>query len=52
MLRPAMELRPEYVRDCFGPDDVSLYESYAGTWPTGNQWYNGGGTQEDCASAG
>jgi len=52
MLRPAMELRLEYIHDCFGPDDEGLYESYASTWPTDNKWYNGGGTEEDCASGG
>ena len=51
MLRPAMELRLEYIHDCFGPDDEGLYESYARTWPTDNKWYNGG-TEKDCASAG
>ena len=51
MLRPALELHLEYIRDCFDPDDDGLYESYANTWPTDNQWYNGGGTAEETAYA-
>jgi hypothetical protein len=51
MLRPALELHLEYIRDCFDPDDDGLYESYANTWPTDDQWYNGGGTAEETAYA-
>ncbi|MEI7730727.1 MAG: DUF4450 domain-containing protein [Verrucomicrobiota bacterium] len=51
ILRPALELHLEYIRDCFDPDDDGLYESYANTWPTDNQWYNGGGTAEETAYA-
>jgi hypothetical protein len=51
MLRPALELHLEYIHDCFDPDDDGLYESYANTWPTDNQWYNGGGTAEETAYA-
>jgi len=51
LLRPALELHLEYIRDCFDPDDDGLYESYANTWPTDNQWYNGGGTAEETAYA-
>ena len=29
MPRPAMELRLEYIHDCFGPDDEGLYERSA-----------------------
>jgi hypothetical protein len=51
ILRPALELHLEYIHDCFDPDDDGLYESYANTWPTDNQWYNGGGTAEETAYA-
>ena len=51
ILRPALELHLEYLRDCFDPDGDGLYESYANTWPTDNQWYNGGGTAEETAYA-
>jgi hypothetical protein len=51
ILRPALELHLDYIRDCFDPDDDGLYESYANTWPTDNQWYNGGGTAEETAYA-
>ena len=51
MLRPALELHLEYIHDCFDPDDDGLYESYANTWPTDDQWYNGAGTAEETAYA-
>ena len=51
MLRGALELHLEYIHDCFDPNDTGLYESYANTWPTDNQWYNGGGTAEETAYA-
>lgn len=51
ILRPALELHLEYIRECFDPDDDGLYESYANTWPTDDQWYNGGGTAEETAYA-
>ena len=51
ILRPALELHLEYIRDCFDPDDDGLYESYATSWPTDDQWYNGGGTAEETAYA-
>lgn len=51
MLRPALELHLEYLRACFDPDDDGLYDAYASTWPTDNQWYNGGGTAEGTAYA-
>lgn len=51
LLRPALELHLEYIRDCFDPDDDGLYESYANTWPTDDQWYGGGGTAEETAYA-
>ena len=51
ILRPALELHLEYLRDCFDPDGDGIYESYANTWPTDDQWYNGGGTAEETAYA-
>ncbi|MCX7006915.1 MAG: hypothetical protein NTY53_06650, partial [Kiritimatiellaeota bacterium] len=39
------------IHDCFDPDDDGLYESYANTWATDDQWYNGGGTAEETAYA-
>jgi len=51
LLRPALELHLEYIHDCFDPADTGLYESYANTWPTDDQWYNGGGTAEETAYA-
>jgi hypothetical protein len=51
MLRPPLELHLEYLHDCFDPHDTGLYESYANTWPTDDQWYNGGGTAEETAYA-
>jgi hypothetical protein len=51
LLRPALELHLEYIHDCFDPNDTGLYESYANTWPTDDQWYNGGGTAEETAYA-
>ena len=51
ILRPALELHLEYIHDCYDPDDDGLYEAYANSWPTDNQWYNGGGTAEETAYA-
>lgn len=51
LLRPALELHLDYIHDNFDPDDDGLYESYANTWPTDDQWYNGGGTAEETAYA-
>jgi hypothetical protein len=51
ILRPAMDLHLEYIKDCFDPADLGIYESYANTWPTDDQWYNGGGTSEETAYA-
>jgi len=51
LLRPALELHTQYIDECFDPDGDGLYESYANTWPTDNQWYNGGGTAEETAYA-
>lgn len=51
ILRPALDLHLEYIRDCFDPDGDGVYESYANTWPTDDQWYDGGGTAEETAYA-
>lgn len=51
LLRPSLELHCEYIRDCFDPAGMGIYESYANTWPTDDQWYNGGGTSEETAYA-
>jgi hypothetical protein len=50
-LRPALEYHLDYIHECFDPSDCGLYESYANTWPTDDQWYNGGGTAEETAYA-
>ena len=51
ILRPALELHLEWVRECFDPDDDGLYESYINTLPTDSVWYNGGGSVEESAYA-
>jgi hypothetical protein len=51
LLRPALELHCEYIKDCFDPAGLGIYESYANSWPTDDQWYNGGGTSEETAYA-
>ncbi len=51
ILRPALELHLEYIKDCFDPAGLGIYESYCNTWPTDGQWYNGGGTAEETAYA-
>ena len=51
VLRPALELHLEYIKDCFDPEGKGIYESYCNTWPTDGQWYNGGGTAEETAYA-
>ena len=51
ILRPGLDMHLEYIRDCFDPDGDGIYESYANTWPTDDQWYNGGGTAEETAYA-
>ena len=33
------------------PLGLGIYESYANTWPTDDQFYNGGGTSEETAYA-
>jgi hypothetical protein len=51
LLRPSLDLHCEYIKDCFDPSNLGIYESYANTWPTDDQWYNGGGTSEETAYA-
>ena len=51
LLRPSLDLDCEYIKDCFDPAGLGIYESYANTWPTDDQWYNGGGTSEETAYA-
>jgi hypothetical protein len=51
LLRPSLELHCDYLRECFDPANLGIYESYANTWPTDDQWYNGGGTSEETAYA-
>lgn len=46
ILRPALELHLEWMRDCFDPDGDGAYESYINSWPTDSVWYNGGGSCE------
>ena len=51
LLKPSLDLDCEYIKDCFDPEGLGIYESYANTWPTDDQWYNGGGTSEETAYA-
>ncbi len=51
LLRPSLDLDCEYIKDCFDPEGLGIYESFANTWPTDDQWYNGGGTSEETAYA-
>lgn len=51
LLRPALDLDCAYIKDCFDPEGLGIYESYANSWPTDDQWYNGGGTSEETAYA-
>ncbi len=51
ILRPALELHCEWMRECFDPDDDGLYESYIDTLPTDSVWYSGGGGAEQSAYA-
>ncbi len=51
LLRPSLDLDCEYIKECFDPEGLGIYESYANTWPTDDQWYNGGGTSEETAYA-
>jgi hypothetical protein len=51
LLKPSLDLHCEYIKDCFDPAGLGIYESFANTWPTDDQWYNGGGTSEETAYA-
>jgi hypothetical protein len=51
LLRRSLDLHCQYIQECFDPDKQGIYESYANTWPTDDQWYNGGGTSEETAYA-
>lgn len=51
LLRGALELHAQWMKDCFDPDGDGLYESYLNTWPTDSVWYNGGGSVEESAYA-
>jgi hypothetical protein len=51
LLKPSLDLDCQYIKDCFDPEGLGIYESYANTWPTDDQWYNGGGTSEETAYA-
>ena len=50
-LRAPLDLHCQYLQECFDPAGLGIYESYANTWPTDDQWYNGGGTSEETAYA-
>ena len=51
LLRPALDLHLEWLKDCFDPDNDGLYESYINTWPTDSIWHSGGGSTEETAYA-
>ena len=51
LLRPSLDLDCQWIKDCFDPNGLGIYESYANTWPTDDQFYNGGGTSEETAYA-
>lgn len=51
VLRPALELHLEWLRDCFDPDGDGLYESFVNVWPTDSVWYAGGGATEETSYA-
>ena len=51
VLRGALELHVQWMKDCFDPDGDGLYSSYINTWPTDSVWYSGGGTVEETAYA-
>jgi hypothetical protein len=46
LLRPALELHLEWMRDCFDADQDGVYESVLDTWASDSMWYNGGGTAQ------
>ena len=51
LLQKSHPLHCEYHQQCFDPQNSGIYESYCNTWPTDDQWYNGGGTSEETAYA-
>jgi hypothetical protein len=51
LLSKSLDLQCRYMKECFDPNDLGIYESYANSWPTDDQWYNGGGTSEETAYA-
>ena len=51
VLREALELHLEWLRDCFDPDGDGTYESWINSWPSDSQWYNGGGSAEETSYA-
>jgi len=51
MLRPALELHLDYMRDCFDADGNGVYESYINVWASDSVWYNGGETTQSTAYA-
>jgi hypothetical protein len=51
LLKPSLDLDCEWIRKCYDPYNLGIYESYANTWPTDDQFYNGGGTSEETAYA-
>ncbi len=51
LLRSALELHLEWIRDCFDPDGDGLYESVVNCWPTDSVWYGGGGATEETSYA-
>ena len=51
LLRPALDLHLEWLRECFDPDGDGLYESVINCWPTDSVWYGGGGGAEDTSHA-
>ncbi|MDB6095382.1 MAG: hypothetical protein JWM32_2944 [Verrucomicrobia bacterium] len=51
LLRPALELHLEWLRECFDPDDDALYESVINVWPTDSVWFAGGAATEETSYA-
>ncbi|MGN6366646.1 MAG: DUF4450 domain-containing protein, partial [Phycisphaerae bacterium] len=51
LLAKSLPLHCQYLQECFDPQKLGIYESYCNTWPTDDQWYNGGGTAEETAYA-
>ncbi|MFQ3549825.1 MAG: DUF4450 domain-containing protein [Armatimonadota bacterium] len=51
ILRPALELHLDWMRECFDPDDNGVYESYINVWASDSVWYNGAETALSTAYA-